>query len=331
MLEFKKMKRVFKNLQLQNEFEKDGFVVVDFHTPEQVEEVKSLYWQFHEKTDKSFFLSVLSDDKKHRKTVDVELKRICHLPLEELFIDYQVVNGCFIVKTPGEDSYLDVHQDMTLVDEYDFSGINIWIPAIDLTNDNGALYLLRGSHRFFPTYRGHTVPSFYEQIKEDIKDYMEPFYLKAGQALIFDQNVIHFSPPNMSNELRIVSNIYITNLNARFRVCYYDKSNPDFKNKVEIFEQDLSFMTSYDNFDGDNRPLIGKSLGLLDYNFPQLTIEQLEKQFGRPRLRDDTPTKKAEQNSIKSNIEELVNSRQVFWKGCTPQNILREIKHRIRN
>jgi len=54
-----------------------------------------------------------------------------------------------------------VHQDMTLVDESKFSGINIWVPLVDLTEKNGVLQVLPGSHRIFPRYRGSTIPGIY--------------------------------------------------------------------------------------------------------------------------------------------------------------------------
>ena len=335
MFEFKKMKRVFSDPKMQEDFEKNGFVIVTFYAPEQIEEVKNLYHTLHPKDEKGFFPSAYSKDKNYRETTDSELKRIGHQRFEELLLDYQIINGCFIVKSPGEDSYLHVHQDMTLVDESEFTGINIWTTTVDLTDENGVLYVLPGSHRFYPTYRGHTLPGYYDPIQEEIKDYMIPYYLKAGQAIIFDQSIVHFSPPNLGKELRIVSNVYFTHKDARFVICYHDKYNPEFTGKVELFEQDRSFMTNYEQF-GENikdRPRMGKSLGLKDYNFPQLTLEQLENQFEKLRLRTYTPTKKVYQtddsdvSSMQANVD--LEKKQPFWKVYTPMNILREIILRI--
>lgn len=337
MFEFKKMKRVFKDLKMQETFEKQGFVVVDFYNDKEIAEVKNLYHTLHPKDEEGFFPSAYSKDKKYREKTDTELKRIGHNKFEELLKDYQIINGCFIVKSPGQDSYLHVHQDMTLVDESEYTGINIWTTTVDLTDENGVLYLLPGSHRFFPTYRGHTLPGFYDPIQEAIKDYMTPYYLKAGQAIIFDQSIVHFSPPNIGNEARIVSNVYFTHKDAQFQICYHDKDDTSFKGKVEIFQQDLSFMTNYEQFGANiyDRPKMGKSLGLVDYNFPQLTIEQLENQFGKKRLREFTPTKKVEEVAIEESSDEenkSASKQQLpFWKVYTPMNILKEIKFRLSN
>ncbi len=323
MFAFQSMKRIFKDPEMQSNFERNGFVIVDMYSKEMLEKVVSFYHEMHPDKQAGFYPSAYSDNKTYRNRIDQELTQLCKPKLDELFVDFQVMNGCFIVKQPGLDSYLHVHQDMTLVDESRFVGINIWTTTVDLTTTNGVLYLLPGSHRFFPTYRGHTLPGFYDPIQEEIKDYMEPFYLKAGQAIIFDQSIVHFSPPNLSDEMRIVTNVFITNKDAKFQICYHDKSDPSFSGKVEIFEQQASFMTDYEQFGHDiyQRPKKGISLGRVDYNFPELTIEQLEKTFSKKRLRSTTPSKNQAQNETKV-------SQLPFWKIYTPLNVLRELKQR---
>jgi ectoine hydroxylase-related dioxygenase (phytanoyl-CoA dioxygenase family) len=178
---------------------------------------------------------------------------------------------------------MPVHQDMTLVDETEFTGINIWCPLIDLTKTNGVLYVLPGSHRLFPTYRGSSIPNIYENVYDVIENYMIPKFLKAGEAIIFDQSIIHYSPPNVSNEIRPVTNTYFTHKDAVFRTAYYDKENhPD---KIELFDQDSNFMTNFEQF-GENifdRPKIGKSLGYFDFDFPKITTEMLEKKYGKKK------------------------------------------------
>jgi ectoine hydroxylase-related dioxygenase (phytanoyl-CoA dioxygenase family) len=330
MFEFTQMKRVFKDSKHQEEFEKNGFIVVDFYSPAEIEEVKALYRNLHPKDEKGFFPSAYSKDKKYRETTDKELQRIGSKKFEELLVDYQIINGCFIVKSPGQESYLHVHQDMTLVDESEFTGMNIWTTTVDLNDENGVLYLLLGSHRFFPTYRGHTLPGFYDPIQEEIKDYMTPYYLKAGQAIIFDQSIVHFSPPNTSDEVRIVSNVYFTHKDARFQICYHDKNDPVFNGKVELFEQDLSFMTNYEQFGENiyNRPKMGKSLGLVDYNFPSLSIEELENKFNKHRIREYTPTKQITENSIQE-AEPSIQKKPRFFKIYTPSNVFKEIINRL--
>ncbi len=276
------MMRVFRDEKLQQQFERDGYVIVDFYSPDQIEELDSLYHTLHPVDEKGFFPSTFSQDTKYRETVNTEIQRIGGKWIHDNLQDVKVMFGAFIVKYPGKDSAMSVHQDMTLVDETKYTGINIWCPLVDLTDENGVLQVLPGSHRIVPTYRGSTIPGLYDDVQQEILDYLQPVYLKAGQAVIFDQSIIHYSDANISDKIRITTNIYFTHKDADFRICYWNK---DFGNKVEVFEEDDTFMTNFKQF-GENifaRPTVGKSLGMVEYNFPKLTPLKLEEVYGKPK------------------------------------------------
>ncbi len=276
-----KMKRVFKDPKMQAEFEENGYVIVPYYTKEEVDYLLKTYRELHPKDEEGFFPSTFSKDKNYRIFADEEIRKTGNRSIKKYLIDYKIVCGSYIVKSPGENSIMDVHQDMTLVDEREFTGINIWCPLVDLTDDNGLLFALPKSHRIFPTYRGSSVPNFYGNVYDKIKELSTPLYLKAGQAVIFDQSILHWSKPNLSKAVRPVTNTYFTHKDATFRICYYDKNIEP--NKVEVFEQDDTFMTNFEQF-GENifdRPKIGKSLGFFDFDFPVLTEDALEKMYGK--------------------------------------------------
>jgi hypothetical protein len=280
MFTFPKMLKVFRDDALQQSFEKNGFVAVPFYTAEEVEELKALYHRLHPQDEKGFFPSTFSKDKNYRATADAEIRRICERPMNHYLQDIKTICGSFIVKSPGPESAMCVHQDMTLVDESKFTGINIWVPLIDLTATNGVIQVLPGSHRMYPTYRGSTIPGIYDEVSEQIKPYLESLYLKAGEAVFFDQSIIHYSDANLSDEVRIVTNTYFTHKDAAFRTAYWNK---DFGKKVELFDQADTFMTDFEQF-GHNihdRPKIGTSLGLVDYDFPKITGDQLKQRYGK--------------------------------------------------
>lgn len=49
-----KMKKVFKEEDVQNLFEKQGYVILDFYTPEEVQYLLSLYKELHPEDEKGF-------------------------------------------------------------------------------------------------------------------------------------------------------------------------------------------------------------------------------------------------------------------------------------
>ncbi|MGB0918762.1 MAG: phytanoyl-CoA dioxygenase family protein, partial [Flavobacteriales bacterium] len=134
------MKRVFKDPEMQKQFEEQGYVTVQFYTPEEIESLNKLYDDLHPEDEKGFYPSTFSQDKNYRQQADEEIRRIGNRTMDSILQDQKVVCGSFIVKYPGPDSKMPVHQDMTLVDETEFTGINIWCPLVDLTDTNGAIY-----------------------------------------------------------------------------------------------------------------------------------------------------------------------------------------------
>lgn len=279
-----KMLQVFKDDEIQARFEKDGFVILPFYTEAEMEELRTLYHKLHPQNELGFFPSTFSHDKEYRKVADQEIRRLCERSMNHYLQDFKTVLGAFIAKNPGPESGMCVHQDMSLVDESRYTGINIWVPLIDLSIKNGALFVLPGSHRVFPTYRGSSIPEFFQDVSEQMIDYLSPVEIKAGEAVFFDQSIIHFSPPNYSDTVRIVTNTYFTHKDAEFRTYFYDKNR---EGVVEEFRQDDSFMTDFDQFGSNihDRPQVGESLGFTEYNFPKVNEQFLENAFKKTQAR----------------------------------------------
>lgn len=297
----KQMLKVFKDQETQDLFEKDGFVILPFYTAEEIKELEEIYHNLHPENEQGFFPSTFSSDKNYRAVADEEIRRIGSRSINHYCQNIKVVCGAFIVKNIGVDSGMCVHQDMSLVDESKYTGINIWVPLVDLTIENGALFVLRGSHRMTPTYRGSSIPECFSLVMDEIIDFLEPVTVKAGEAVIFDQSIIHFSPPNYSDKIRIVTNTYFTHQEAEFRTYYWNK---DFGNNVEAFIQDNSFMTNFDQF-GDNihdRPKVGKSIGLVPYEFPKIDLTYLETHFKRTNARELINMAKPTDNILDANL-----------------------------
>lgn len=281
-----KMLRVFRDEQHQESFEKNGFVILPFYTPEEIKTLEEVYHRLHPVDEKGFFPSTFSQNKDYRHQADTEIRRVGKRSVEKYCMDIKEVFGAFIVKSPDPNSGMCVHQDMSLVDESRFTGINIWVPLVDLTIENGAIFVLPQSHRLFPTYRGSSIPEFFAPVMDEIIDYLQPVLVKAGEAVFFDQSIIHFSPPNYSKNIRIVTNTYITHKTSEYRTFYWNKELHGNK-QLEAFAQDNDFMTNFEQFSENirDRPKVGKSLGLLEYNFPSIDKAFLEQNFAKTNAR----------------------------------------------
>lgn len=323
MFEFAKMKRVFVDPRLQETFEKDGYIIVDFYKPEETQAAIDLYYKLHPVNEKGFFPGTYSLDKTYRNEMDKGLKEIGSRSISSYLTDIKVICASYIVKTPGPESGMSIHQDMSLVDESRFTGINIWIPLVDLTIQNGALFVLPGSHRIFPTYRGSSIGEFFGNVMDDMLDFLHPVLIKAGQAVIFDQSIIHYSPPNYSDKIRIVTNTYFTYKDAEFRTYFWEPSMGE--SHVEGFAQDDNFMIDYEQFGANirQRPQIGKSLGLIPYNFPKIDRGFLETRFEKTNARELV------RNAIpkEETTEEVPNDKDT---RAVKRNFFQRIKELIR-
>lgn len=279
------MLQVFRDAAVQESFEKNGYVILPFYNEAEMEELRRLYHELHPQSEQGFFPSTFSGDKEYRSVADREIRRLCTRAMNEYLDNIKVVCGAFIAKNPGPESGMCVHQDMSLVDESKYTGINIWVPLTDLSVQNGTLFVLPGSHRLFPTYRGSSIPEFFEDVNTDLIDYLVPVEIKAGDAVFFDQSIIHYSPPNYSDAVRIVTNTYFTHRDAVFMTYYHDKQNHG--NRVEAFRQSDTFMTDFDQFGSNihDRPRVGESLGLRPYDFPKIDRAFLDARFPRTNAR----------------------------------------------
>ncbi len=111
-----RIKRIFSDDNLQNLFEKEGYVIIPFYNEEEIEELNTLYDKLHPVEETGFFPSTFSSDKKYRQQADREIRRIGNRTISETLVNHKVVCGSFIVKYPGKESEMPVHQ------LYDFGG-----------------------------------------------------------------------------------------------------------------------------------------------------------------------------------------------------------------
>lgn len=275
----KNINSVIKNKELQRQLEEEGYVIVPFYTKDEIQALTRFYNENTSSQQQGFQPTTYFNSLEYRLKASEFIKQIALNHLDEYLENFKVYMGSFIVKHADKNSELGVHQDMTLVDESKFMGINIWSPLCDTTPENGALYLIPKSHRIFPTYRNATISNIYDKHYSLIKKYMQPVYMKAGEAILFDHSILHYSPPNLSKEVRIATNIFITHKDSVITICYHDKE----KNRIELFEEKDDFFTTYRQFDNQSnklRPQIGKSIGFRDYDFPQITPQKMKALYG---------------------------------------------------
>ena len=160
-----------------------------------------------------------------------------------------ITGGTFVLKPAHEDSGLPTHQDASILDEEKEFSLSVWIPLVDITVDNGALWVLPGSHLWGNTQRGFGVPWKIEKYIDLLNEHMEPVYLNAGDAVIFDTALIHSSVPNNSKIDRDA--LFISVVKKDPEIIYYFQNKNLSEDVLEMYHVNREF---FDQYDFESRP-----------------------------------------------------------------------------
>ena len=113
------------------------------------------------------------------------------------------------VKPPSGSSGLGAHQDAPLVDERLHSGYYVWVSLAPSTIENGALFMLPGSHRFA---RWRRVPNEADELaryRSAIRRHARIIESGAGQVIVFHNAMIHGSLTNTTDTTRVAASCVV--------------------------------------------------------------------------------------------------------------------------
>jgi hypothetical protein len=205
----------YRQLQKENhkiELADNGYFVCEkFFSGETIEKLNALYQQHQHVgvNNIGMFMSAYSKDLDYRKSVHEAIDRIVKPELGMLFQNYQPAVYNFVIKTSMPGHELPMHQDITLIDETKSSPINIWIALEDVNIENGPVCVVPKTQYFFPPWRSNFSEQNISDLSKDLKQYAVPVCMKAGDILVFDSRLLHYSMPNVSGKDRIGAVTYI--------------------------------------------------------------------------------------------------------------------------
>jgi hypothetical protein len=152
--------------------------------------------------------------------------------------------GAFQIKPPSKVSELNPHQDAPVIDETKFNGMFVWIPLCRITQENGPVLVLPGSHLWGNHQRSLNVPWVFEKHTKTLWKYMEPVLMEEGDILCWDTALIHASVPNLSNNMRIA--VTTTILPRDFKMVEFFKDNQTPAGMIEKYQVERSFWETED-------------------------------------------------------------------------------------
>lgn len=208
--------KIFKDKKLDIAFNEQGYVVIDWLDSVGVQKLKG-FCETNGLNKVDGFSNAMNYSE-----VDISFNShelICNAYSESIskyFFDFEPVIGSFVVKGRGEHGKISLHQDWSIVDEKESFSVNIWCALEKITFKNGCMAVLPKSHKQPFSVRGSLVnniwseanpPSIYEFWLSNYK--IKYIYLKPGQALIYNQKLVHFSTENLSKKSRLAAGLLI--------------------------------------------------------------------------------------------------------------------------
>lgn len=259
-------KHLFQNDELQRQFDLMGYVKVQLLNDEQIRTLTDKFYELHPGLNLvGFQSSSYSSDYTYKKKCSDEIAVVFNPLFEKIFKNYRPFGSAYLFKQPDPYSMLPIHQDWTIVDEENYIALNIWVPLCDTNENNGTLYVLPGTqYGDVKPLRCPTLPMFFEGNEQLMVDNCIPLNAKAGEAVILNQSLIHYSPPNHSDKIRIAITSGV--MSAEPKMAFHYRPDKE-KNEVEVIAMEDDFLISFEDFMNKiyERPNMGQSLGMRPY------------------------------------------------------------------
>lgn len=255
---------------------RDGYIVVsNFLSAEEIQGLRLAYDSYDPGISSRYYSTIDSWDRGYKHHVNLAIRQAAMRSVAQVFNHYRPLTGNFVIKRKGRKSKVYMHFDISCVDERQHESCVLWLPLMDVDLENGALQMMAGSHRFMNPIRGPGVRRYYESLYGEFeRNWMTPVPMKAGDALIFLNRILHYSPPNRSRLPRIGARIDMIPTEAQAIMYHWQKGTPqDF---VEVYAIDDDF---YEYFRKEKAPVGAHLLRLEENRFEELAPKQLLNQL----------------------------------------------------
>ncbi len=264
---------------LARRLERDGYVVVPAVSPDRIAAAHEVYERHGSGIEEGYYASIHSSSADYKRNVDAELREIVWPPCDDLLLDHQCLVAALMVKPPTGPSVVPVHQDWNTIDESAGAGLTCWVPLTPITELEGIMRVLPGSHRYMDGLRGSPgFPAPYQEISERIdRELMVDVPVAVGEVMVMDGRVLHTTPQNRSGRHRVAAYMNAIPRSAT-PIHYYRRDD----GAVEGFEVDHAFFTS---FNIGERPSGVRFTEIDRYEQEPVTMDELLRRRRRARRR----------------------------------------------
>jgi len=265
------MREIFHEQSLQTQFMRSGYVRVPMLAPEDtaniLQELATLKPddnfapQGHGGFDHKFHCSFLDRNVEYKRRAFDLIKSSFEAHIARYLNGYRILSCNFYVKPPGTGTFV-IHQNWPTIPNINDTTVTVWCPLQDVVETNGAIQFVPGSHKILPYVEGPACPGYFNNFRQTLIDkYLKPNEMSSGEAMIFDDGLIHWSANNDSDKPRIAIQIACVPADCTPTFHFFDSRHPE---RFELIEADTDFYLDSDIVDLTRRQPHWKSLGFVE-------------------------------------------------------------------
>ena len=231
------MRAIFTEKQQEGLIAHDGYVVIDFLSSNELETVKKTIPElgYAENNDAKLWFSTTQETVDRKNEIYEKFYPVLQRATDRFLQDHKLIRIVVINKFPGGEA-VKPHQHPNRVDESKYRSLTAWLPLTDTTVEIGTLHVVKSSHTIFVQhlrpYNDFTM--FHNITPRVLGKYSIPLLLKAGQIVIFDDRLIHWSPPNKTSSNRMVIQFDLLPREIETDLTIYYRDNKDELSEYKI-------------------------------------------------------------------------------------------------
>jgi ectoine hydroxylase-related dioxygenase (phytanoyl-CoA dioxygenase family) len=293
------MRKVFNEESLEKRFRKNGYVQVPFISQEEVIKLKQLFFDTLPQSGGqivsnetgvenasyiTYDFTFIDKNPEYKRMVFKIITDFFKPHMNQLLDNYRPIIANYIRKQT-ETGEVPLHQNWAFADEKKCTTVSIWCPLVDSTIENGTLQVVPGSHKRFGEHRGPMIPWELEKIKEEIiSRHLVPLETKAGDCVILDDSIVHYSANNKTNDLRLA--IQLICIPGEFPSIHYYMDYQNNPNEILMIEVNDDFYMEFNPWKKVETP---KVLKHIPFVAKQFTEKDFNRTLNGPSFENPSP------------------------------------------
>jgi hypothetical protein len=280
------MQTVFLDQARQEAFERDGFAVVRLFDSaaaaallDRLDSLQRGAPPVQLPPDEALLKSFFHPDAAYRTQVDSAGREALEEPLTAILDRYRIVACGHFTKRPNA-AEMGLHRDWTMMRDPGQPALNIWCPLVPVGRSNGTLALLPGSHRL-PNIETPGVEPFYGRYAQALKKRSVTFDLAPGEAILFDNRVLHWSTANATATPRPV--LRAVAVPEDQRIVFYRLDSESGGRRFEILDAEEEGVLSVTPRDHEAGTTPRRSFGYVANDNRDISLRECKRLLGGER------------------------------------------------